>query len=489
MISKFSKAAAAIALLAVAGCYSYTPVPKSMTGNSFTDRDLTKSNNILTDINILTLKQAQEISVMNNPSYIAAYHAVNAARMKYYQSLGQFAPTVTAGFNAGQSFSDYYNVKNMGSGYAGGQSFTTQSNIQVNQILFDGFARYFNAMAAKHNYEYQVDMEENSRRVLMESVAYAYNNILLAKAQRQIALNNRDFQTVNLTASREKYKVGAVAMSEVLNFQIKINDAISSQISAEYDYDTAVFALAALMGYSDGVLPVNVKFEDVKTDLDEPIASIDVYLDTALNNRTDLAAYREALESAKFGLYGAYSAFSPTVTGYSEFGFNTSSSKSYGYSSGSVSYSGSRNYYNNPTFGYGVQAQWVLFNGGQRYNAVREAQASLAQSDYELATHWLSVVQEVRTAYSNYVQSLKQARVMTMQLSLVSKQRELVQIEYDTGNVALPRLNEAQTDYVTAEQNLATALVNIQNAKAQLIAAANIDSTGYNFEDRDVVNK
>lgn len=489
MISKFSKAAAVIGLLALAGCYNYTPVPASMTGNTFTDRDLAKSNDILSGMTILTLQKAQEIAVMNNPSYIAAYHAVNAARMKYYQSLGQFAPTVTASFNAGQSFSDYYNVKNMSSSYAGGQSFNTQTGIQANQILFDGFARYFNAMAAKHNYEYQVDMEDNSRRVLMETVAYAYNNVLLAKAQRQIAINNRNFQSDNLTASNEKFHVGAVAMSEVLNFQIKINDAISSQITAEYQYDAAVFALAALMGYSDGILPANITFEDVRTDLDEPVASIDVYLDTALNNRSDLAAYREAVEVAKFGLYGTYSAFSPTATGYADFGFNTSSSKSYGYSSGSVSYSGSNNYYNNPTFGYGIQAQWVLFNGGQRYNAMREAQASLAQSDYELANHWLTVVQEVRTAYANYVQSVKQARLMTMQLSLVSKQRELVQIEYDTGNVALPRLNESQTDYVTAEQNLATALVNIQNAKAQLIAASNIDSTGYNLEDRAVVTK
>ena len=115
---------------------------------------------------------------------------------------------------------------------------------------------------------------------------------------------------------------------------------------------------------------------------------------------------------------------------------------------------------------------------------MRNAQALYAASEFDLAQGWLNVVQEVRNAYANYVYSIKQARVYAMTLSLVDKQRELVQIEYDAGTVAITRLNEAQTDYVDAAMNHATALINIQNAKAELIAAVNIDSTGYNFLDR-----
>lgn len=489
MIKKFSgMAMAAAGALIFTSCYNYTQPQTGMVGNSFTERDLSASDNILTGVKVLTLQQAQEIAVMNNPTYISAYHAVNAARMKYYQALGTFSPTVSASFSANQNFNEFYNTPP--SNNNGGHNFGTSSGVQASWLLFDGLARYFAVMAQKHNYEYTADMEENSRRLLMQSVAYAYNDILLAKAQRRIAISNRDFQTVNLNASNDKYRVGAVALSEVLNFQIKINEAISSQITAEYNYDIAVFTLAALMGYSDGVLPANIEFEDVIADLDEPLSSIDVYLDTALNNRPDLAAYREALEMAKYSLYSTYSAFSPTVTGTVSFNFNTSAGRNYGYtqSGGGITQSSppSNHYYNNPSFGYGIQAEWVLFNGGQRYNAVREAKAQLAGSQFDLAQTWLTVVQEVRSAYTNYVQSVKQARLYAMTLSLVAKQRELVQIEYDTGSVALPRLNEVQTDYVTAETNHATALVNIQNAKAQLIAAANIDSTGHNFDDRYV---
>ena len=50
------------------GCYSYTPAPEGQTGTTFTERKLAESDKILSDIKVLTLKQAQEIAVMNNPT-------------------------------------------------------------------------------------------------------------------------------------------------------------------------------------------------------------------------------------------------------------------------------------------------------------------------------------------------------------------------------------------------------------------------------------
>ena len=43
--------------------------------------------------------------------------------------------------------------------------------------------------------------------------------------------------------------------------------------------------------------------------------------------------------------------------------------------------------------------------------------------------------------------------------------------EYRAGNTELTRLNEAQRDLVNAETSLATYVINMHNAKAQLTAA------------------
>ena len=62
------KTLALIAIVAVGGCYSYKPVPKSTLSDSFTHREKDASDKLLDGIEKLTLAQAQRIALKNNPS-------------------------------------------------------------------------------------------------------------------------------------------------------------------------------------------------------------------------------------------------------------------------------------------------------------------------------------------------------------------------------------------------------------------------------------
>jgi outer membrane protein TolC len=95
-----------------------------------------------------------------------------------------------------------------------------------------------------------------------------------------------------------------------------------------------------------------------------------------------------------------------------------------------------------------------------------------------VANIWLKVVEDVRGAYVNYEQNVRQARLYEKTLSLVTKQRDLVEEEYKAGNTELTRLNEAQRNLVEAETNLVSALVNVKKALAQLKAATNTNTFG-----------
>ena len=128
----------------------------------------------------------------------------------------------------------------------------------------------------------------------------------------------------------------------------------------------------------------------------------------------------------------------------------------------------SSTYNENFTLGYGINAEWTIFNGAIRYNKLREMQASLAAEEFDVASRWFTVVDEVRTAYANYVQSVKKTKLYARVRELSAKQRDLVDDEYRAGNAELTRLNEAQRDLVDAETSLASSYINVQNAKAQL---------------------
>ena len=139
----------------------------------------------------------------------------------------------------------------------------------------------------------------------------------------------------------------------------------------------------------------------------------------------------------------------------------------------------SRSYYNQPSLTYGVTADWTIFNGFIRYNTMREYQANLAAAEYSVAAQWFTVVGEVRAAYANYVQAVRQTRFYEKIRKLSLEQRDLVNEEYSAGNAELTRLNEAQRDLVEAESNLASSYIRVQNAKAQLDSAVGANTAEF----------
>lgn len=457
------------------GCRSYKPIPECVKSDTLTGSESEIKKVIPQACEILTLQIAEDIALANNPSFIAKHQAMVAAWERYYQSLGDFLPSVTANYDYTSTYTNPSIQKNYGAN-AANRTRSGANNLGLNGqwLVFNGLIREMNALAEKHNakgYEYA---EEDARRLLLKSVADQYNNVLLAIEKNRIARTNMEFQQKLLDETQLKYEAGAVPLSDVLNFKIKLNEAEGNLISAEYEYNTARFSLAELMGIPEGKLSDDVKFPPMSASTDEKLSDVAVYIDTALSNRPDLKKYREALESANYTLYAKWGAYSPSVTLNGSLGWartNTDYDGRYGHQlQGSDTWST----INQQTTGsYGVSADWTVFDGFKRFTKIREARALVAQSEFELADKWIIVVQEVRSAYENYIQNTKQAILYKKTLGLVTKQRDLVEEEYKAGNTELTRLNEAQKDLVSADTNLVSSLINVQKAKAQLDAATN----------------
>ena len=94
----------------------------------------------------------------------------------------------------------------------------------------------------------------------------------------------------------------------------------------------------------------------------------------------------------------------------------------------------------------------------------------------------------MRAAYANYVQAVRQTRFYEKTRKLSQEQRDLVNEEYSAGNAELTRLNEAQRDLVTAESNLASSYIAIQNAKAQLDSAVGANTAEYYMQQNEEAN-
>lgn len=421
---------------------------------------------------VLTLRDAQKTAIANNPDYIAAYHAVYAAKFRYYRSLSAYLPTVDLNMSVGQSLENSRDLRNPPEGVVPRENhFSTDIGLRASYLIFDGLAREFAALIAQKEYKKSVAEDENIKRLLIRGVAYAYYDAILAREAERIGEADLAFQTSSLLQAETRYKYGNVSKASVLNFKILANAARSSILNARYRGEVARFALTALMGYPTLDFPKELELTPLEIKPEELMLDLDTYLDMAIANRPDLRAARFMLEIARCRTFSAYSGFLPVINAYLGLDFNTSASK-YG------AYRVHHSYYNNAGFSYGVTGEWNLFSGFSTYNLLRESRAMEQMTRFNLDSAFLSVMNEVKDAYANYKNAREQVAIYREMMKWVFEQRQLVQVEYWGGRETITRLNGAQSDLVNAEGKLAIAAVELNKAIAQLNAAVNVS-----FED------
>ena len=458
----------AILLAALTACNVAKP-PAAISRDKYTEITEEEHQKLPSGLKLLTLDEAQTIAIQNNPSFKSRYFAVSQARAQYYRRFAYYLPTVTASYGLSSYHSRGY-TEDAGASY---KTYSSSPSMSASLLVFDSFQREMNLLAARHNWKQTEQIEQDARRLLLQNVAYAYNNVMLAKARRNIAIEDMRYNRQLLKETELKYGVGASTLSDVLNFKVNYNNAESNLYSANYSLAASKYALAALMGLTEGTIPDDVEFPDELPADGEMLADENVYLDAALANRPDLKALREALEASKFSYYASIAAFGPTVTANIGIGYTNSAThySPYKYPAYTQHRGVTRNRYS--TFSSGVNVSWELFSGGSTFFNMRASQAAMEQAEYSLADQWITVINDVRTAYENYIVSLKTVKLYQKNLEAVRKMRDLVDDEYEAGNCAITRVNEVQREFVNAETYLAQAVVNMHNAKAQILSATN----------------
>ncbi len=446
---------------ALAGCYSHDPLPSAVLKEKYSQIERNEHFCLPDGCNLLTVEMAQEIARKNNPGYEATRHSMAAAEARFHQSLSAYLPTVTANYSA-------YEYKDTPSDQGGlgtdSRRYTKkQDMLTARWLIFDGLIRTMDMLAAKHEKSEAEELNKDALRLLMKSVGIAYNNAILAKEKMRIAKADEVFNRQLFEDTKLKYEAGTASLSDKLNFEVRMNSASSELLAEEFDFFLSRSILSELMGFSTGFIPEHV-FPEFDKSTDIHVADTEVLLDTAIMNRQDLKAYKHALESAKYEVWARWGAFLPTINAEANFGHDRKDWDSSG-----------RGHFSpraqNQSFNYGVEAEWVIFNGGKRWFQLREAQAKVAQNDKKLHEKWISVVAEVRQARADVIRRIRQAEIFGKNLELVKKTRELVEEEFKAGACSITRLNEAQRDLVAADTNFSTSVINARNAMLSLDAA------------------
>ena len=420
----------------------------------------------------LSLQEAQAIALQNNPNYQAAYQAIKVAKYRYYRSLAAYLPNIQSNSSVTQSLRNSYHIKNPPAGIMPYENyFSNGTTLQATWLVFDGFEREFNMLIAQTNFNKSLQEDANARRLLLQAVAFAYYDIMLAEAGKVIAEADLKFQTSSLEQARSRYRFGKNSMSDVLNFQILGNEARSAILTAVTRARSARYALAALMGGTVEYLPAAIKLDPLQISEDVKIEPLTTYYDMAIARRSDLAAARSELKISHYRYLQGYANFMPTVH---LFYSGTFSNNNFRYAD--YRYNASR--YNHLSNTYGATMQWNLFEGFASYNLLRELNAIEIAARYALQERFLQVINEVSDAHENIINAAGQLKLYRQSLDWVFEQRQLVQAEYNSAKATITRLNGAQSDLIRAENMLAIAQIELNKAVVQLQSAIEGDIPG-----------
>jgi outer membrane protein len=247
----------------------------------------------------LTVADAVDIALRNNPATRAAWADARAAAANYGSSLGAWYPTA----NLNGSLVRSKGASSQGrSGSSGGQTDVPVTNYDaaanLSYLLFDFGGR---SASVEESRQALLAADWTHNAVIQSTVLQAEVAFFNYAGTKEMLEANRASLSeaeANLTASEERHRVGLATNADVLQAKTAYSEVKLAVQGTEGQVRTAKGALAVSMGY-----PANVPYDFVLIVPDVPSGelseTVDQLIDRALVCRPDLQAYKAlALESA-----------------------------------------------------------------------------------------------------------------------------------------------------------------------------------------------
>ncbi|MGZ3184976.1 MAG: efflux transporter outer membrane subunit [Telluria sp.] len=291
-----------------------------------------------------------------------------------------------------------------------------------------------------------------ARLSMQGELAANYISLRLADAQRALLATTIAGYQRNLEITRNRYNVGIVAHSDLLQAQSQLATVQSDALGLDRQRATLEHAIAVLVGKApaDFALPALPAWQATVPDIPVGVPS------TLLQRRPDIAAAERRVAAANAQIGVARAAYFP----------NIGLTASYGTGGSSVSNLFSAS---NAVWSLGLSAAQSIFNAGATRAHVAGAQAAWEAAGARYR-------QTVLAAFADVENELSAAKVLAGQLELqrqASQAADLVEQQianrYRAGLVSYSEVVQAQATALAARRALAQAQADRQAAAVALI--------------------
>jgi outer membrane protein len=410
----------------------------------------------------ITLPQAVEVALKNNPTLQAAdsyaeavRHAVAGAKGGYYPRLG-FSEGFTRSNNPVFVFSSLLTQR----------QFAAQ-NFALGSLNFplplDNFRTQFTASAPLYDagqtrrrvHDAKLDSQgaehgaDRTRQEVIFNVINAYLNQLMAKESVGVAEASVKSTEEDLARAQARESQGQALMSDVLSVKVQLAEANEELIRARNETAVAQAALDVAMG-----LP-----EDSPEQAQGPLKDVNFESGTladrqqqALNLRPD---YQQALlgkEKAGIAVAGARSQYLPTVSLFSSWEEDNETFAARG----------------GNNWAAGASLNFDIFDGGARRAQIAAARAREQQAEALRAQAAAGIRLQVRQAYLNLAAARQRVEVTRDAASQAQESLNILRNRYEAGLATITDVLAVETAHARAQRDYFGALYDHRIAFASL---------------------
>ena len=380
-----------------------------------------------------SLIEALSTTYNGNPDLLAARAVLRQTDEGLAQAVANWRPRITLTVEFNKVEQDSIPVRSGPTYYILNGRFTT---LQAIQPLFRGGKTVSETKTAQANIQAQraalADTEQNVLLAAVTSYADLVQNIAIADARR----NNVRVLMQQLDATRERFRVGELTITDVAQAEARLEGARASLVQAETDVRIAEAAYQRTIGQKPGRLGEIPLIGGLPASEDEAIG-----LAMDMGPRAVTAQYR--ISSASYGVNTAIGDLLPQVNliGVIQQQFDLSVPMD--------------QYY---TYGVRVQAVVPIYQNGSEWSRVRQAKELVAQRRNELDSARRAVAENVIRAWRQLDSS--RSRVTSFEAQVRANEVAL-------NGVRQEALVGSRTtlDVLNAEQELLNAQVSLVQAR------------------------
>ncbi len=430
----------------------------------------------------LTLRQAVELALKQNPALRAAEQQANVSHAQVGEARAGWLPRldVSQGFTRGDNPVYVFGTLLTQQQFKAGNfnlstlnqpspldNFQTRVDGQVS--LFDSGRTYLRHAGAK-KMSTAADYETaQARQDLILRVVRAYYGVIVAREDLAAASQALDSAKANEQRVKSMTTAGLVVTSDLLSAEVFRAQMQDRRITSSNALEVAQLNLGRELGMPPGAMPqVTGALGRPKSPAQGPGEEIARWEKAALAKRPVLRAAELQEQAANTNRKLANADFGPEI---GLFGGVERDAETLGGPSGT-------------NWTAGARLDWNVFDGGAKRSRLAEANARRSQAQDRL--EWLKsgVELEVRQAYLDTRAAAERADAAQAAAGQAAESLRIIQNRYQAGLVTITELLRAQTAQLDARTGYLSALHDWQVARAQLERAAGELTLESNFFDQ-----